>query len=113
MTNSLFFNSQHSPIGAFASFTLGERVAKGGLAVELGKPADQNIWVGLEKPEGGFACLPFFDAVADETRRYDVSGNGVQRGPLLQTFADAEISRGKSCRQSDVKRRLTNSPTVA
>ncbi|HEY8967299.1 MAG TPA: glycoside hydrolase family 52 protein, partial [Candidatus Methylacidiphilales bacterium] len=55
-----FFNAQHSPIGAFASFTLGAKGAKGGLGLELGKPADQNIYIGVEEEgqPGRFACLP-------------------------------------------------------
>ena len=46
--NEIFFNAHHSPMGAFASFTLGCRGAKGGLGLELSKPADQNIFIGLE-----------------------------------------------------------------
>jgi len=91
--DSLFYNTQHSPIGAFASFTLGAKGAKGGLGVELGKPADQNVFVGLEKPEGGFDCLPFFDAVADESLRFDVSASAAAREPVLALFGEHEISR--------------------
>jgi hypothetical protein len=47
MTSNIFFNTQHSPIGAFASFTLGSKGAKGGLGLELGKPADQNVFIGI------------------------------------------------------------------
>ena len=43
-SKSIFYNAHHSPIGAFASFTLGYKGAKGGLGLELGKPADQNIY---------------------------------------------------------------------
>ena len=67
MPTSLFYNTQHSPIGAFASFTLGAKGARGGLAMELGKPADQNIYIGLEDTDGEtFSCLPFYEAAADE-----------------------------------------------
>jgi hypothetical protein len=89
----IFYNSQHSPIGAFASFTLGEKGARGGLAVELGKPADQNIFVGLENADGKFECLPFFDAVEDESRRFDVLAGTAKRSPLLSQFEDSRISR--------------------
>jgi hypothetical protein len=71
-----FFNAHHSPIGAFASFTLGTEGAKGGLGLELGKPADQDVYLGLETREGGtFQALPFFgssDAGEEERLRYEV-----------------------------------------
>ena len=74
--NTPYFNAQHSPIGAFASFTLGMPGAKGGLGLELGKPADQNVYIGLETRAGGsYEALPFFqadDAADEERRRYEV-----------------------------------------
>ncbi len=71
-----FYNVQHSPIGAFASFTLGCIGAKGGLAVEMGKPADQNVFIGLESPEPNhFDALPFFEGADDEAKRYDVEAD--------------------------------------
>ncbi len=74
--NTPFFNAHHSPIGAFASFTLGMPGAKGGLGLELGKPADQSVYIGLETRAGGsYEALPFFqadDAADEERRRYEV-----------------------------------------
>jgi len=71
-----FFNAHHSPIGAFATFTLGSQGAKGGLGLELGRPADQDVYIGLETRGGGtFEALPFFgnaDAGDEERRRYEV-----------------------------------------
>ncbi|MCL1112817.1 MULTISPECIES: glycoside hydrolase family 52 protein [Shewanella] len=56
-----FFNAHHSPIGAFASFTLGFPGAKGGIGQELGKPANQNIYIGLQDiAKNEFTALPFF-----------------------------------------------------
>ena len=76
MPISPFFNAHHAPVGAFASFTLGAPGASGGLGLELGKPADQNIFVALETREGGaFEALPFFkadDAAEEERLRYEV-----------------------------------------
>ncbi len=92
--NSLYYNTQHSPIGAFASFTLGARGAKGGLAMELGKPADQNVFIGLEDEKGGtFSCLPFFDAVVDESKRFDVSASGERKRSVLRAYKDKAIAR--------------------
>lgn len=69
----IFFNTHHSPMGAFASFTLGFKGAKGGLGAEMTKPADQNIFIGLEtKRKNVFEALPFSDSTADEKKRFDV-----------------------------------------
>jgi hypothetical protein len=89
-----FYNTQHSPIGAFASFTLGARGAKGGLAIELGKPADQNVFIGLEDPAGGtFTCLPFFDGIVDESIRFNLEAIGASKGSVLRACEDSEITR--------------------
>jgi xylan 1,4-beta-xylosidase len=70
---NIFFNAHHAPIGAFSSFTLGFRGASGGLGLELGAPANQNVYIGLEQKEGGYyEVLPFFKGMEDESKRYDV-----------------------------------------
>ncbi|MBE7680051.1 glycoside hydrolase family 52 protein [Paenibacillus sp. P13VS] len=115
-SKSIFYNAHHSPIGAFASFTLGYKGAKGGLGLELGKPADQNIYIGLQSREGEhYEALPFFEATEDESVRYDVEKldnieNGIEEGgesqvqsqphtstrskrPLIAAFRDEEITR--------------------
>jgi len=91
-----FFNAHHSPIGAFASFTLGFRGAKGGLGLELGKPADQNVYIGLETEKGNvYEALPFFEAGADESRRYDVEKRSEEESasPAIVPFAASDIRR--------------------
>lgn len=115
MTNHNY-NAHHSPIGAFASFTLGFRGASGGLGLELGGPANQNIYIGVEDEERTFHLLPFFDGAAgsEEALRYDVEGtaapehgehpdaglhvghdeNGAARKPVsLATIAASNITR--------------------
>ncbi|MFP4540859.1 MAG: glycoside hydrolase family 52 protein [Opitutales bacterium] len=56
------FNAHHSPVGAFASFTLGQPGASGGFGLELGDPARQSLYIGAERREqpGTFEALPFF-----------------------------------------------------
>src|SRR5579862_964278 len=70
----IFFNAHHAPIGAFASFTLGFPGAKGGLGLELGAPANQNVFIGLQSRDGThFDALPFYaGATGDHARRYEV-----------------------------------------
>ncbi len=43
-----FFNANHSPIGAYASFTLGYPKASGGPSMETGRPADTNVYIGVQ-----------------------------------------------------------------
>jgi xylan 1,4-beta-xylosidase len=67
------YNAHHAPLGAFASFTLGLRGAQGGLGLELGGPANQNFFIGVEDENRTVHLLPFFGASGeDEARRYDV-----------------------------------------
>ena len=91
-----FFNAHHSPIGAFASFTLGFKGAKGGLGLELGRPADQDVYIGLEAREGGrFEALPFYNpGHQGEFSAYDLEGNSHRENKLeIAPFADAAITR--------------------
>jgi hypothetical protein len=65
--NNYFFNAHHSPIGAFSSFTLGYPGSKGGLGLELAKPADQNVYIGLQSRDGKYyEALPFYDPNAED-----------------------------------------------
>ncbi|MEO1235758.1 MAG: glycoside hydrolase family 52 protein, partial [Planctomycetota bacterium] len=70
---NLFYNVQHSPIGAFASFTLGHKGPKGGLGIQQGQPAEEPVYVGLESREDAnrFDALPFYDGkAASEAERF-------------------------------------------
>lgn len=80
---TLNYNAHHSPIGAFASFTLGLKGASGGLGLELGGPANQNIYIGLETQPGKFAMLPFYEGQnQDEAARYDVEAQAIEAGEI-------------------------------
>ncbi|WP_248930341.1 glycoside hydrolase family 52 protein [Paenibacillus hamazuiensis] len=74
MPTNMFFNAHHSPIGAFASFTLGFPGSGGGLDLELGRSPRQNVYIGVESPdrEGIYEALPFFASQDDESKRYDI-----------------------------------------
>lgn len=94
MTSENFFNAHHSPVGAFASFTLGYPGAKGGLGLELGGPANESIFVGLENARGGgYQALPFFESSADSSKRYDVDSNAVLKQGRVKPFPQKQISR--------------------
>lgn len=81
MKSATWINVQHAPVGAFASFTLGCPGPTGGLGLELGGPARESIFIGVERADGnGYDALPFFGSSADSARRYDVSADA----PLKQ-----------------------------
>ena len=68
LAGSINFNAQHSPMGAFMSFTCGNFGSGGGIGVEIGRPANQNIYIGVKR--GGrraanpIKCLPFVRGIA-------------------------------------------------
>jgi hypothetical protein len=65
------FNAQHSPMGAFMSFTCGHFGAGGGIGMEIGRPADQNLSVGVKHGDrrsvAPIVCLPFTHGSAAAT----------------------------------------------
>ncbi len=91
---NIFFNAHHSPVGAFASFTLGFPGAKGGLGLELGGPANESVFVGLEKASGkGYEALPFFASSADSAKRYDVGSDAQLKQGRVSAFPAKKIGR--------------------
>lgn len=89
-----FFNAHHSPIGAFASLTLGFPGPSGGLGLELGGPPKESVFIGLENPSGkGFKALPFFGSSADSEKRYDVAADAPLQQGLVRPFPKNRIRR--------------------
>ncbi|WP_341675819.1 glycoside hydrolase family 52 protein [Niveibacterium sp. SC-1] len=92
-----FFNTQHSPIGAHASFTLGYPGAKGGLDLEICSAPDQSFVVALESASepGLFEALPFCEAPDDSERArfMEITGDTRERGARLRIFEQAEVRR--------------------
>ncbi|MEC0167678.1 glycoside hydrolase family 52 protein [Paenibacillus graminis] len=97
MPKNQFYNAHHSPIGAFASFTLGFKGAAGGFDLEAGKPPRQNIFIGLARKDGnGYDTLPFHEQGGDdESKRYDIENPdpNPDKPRILHPFADEEITR--------------------
>jgi xylan 1,4-beta-xylosidase len=106
----LFFNAHHSPIGAFATFTLGQAGAAGGFGLEIGKPADHDIFIGIEEAASSgsseFRMLPFYEdggprssasSESTERSRYEVGGGSHSGKPRdyarLRPYGAAEIRR--------------------
>jgi hypothetical protein len=65
------FHAQHSPLGAFASLTCGLGGARGGLGLELGRPANHDLYVGVKSgprvSDDPIRCLPFHAGAAEDT----------------------------------------------
>lgn len=96
MPQTPFYNAHHSPVGAFATFTLGFKGQSGGFGLELAGPACENVYLGLEASDrpGTFQTLPFYETSASAAQDYDVEGHGEVTIPdALETFSDAEIQR--------------------
>ncbi|KAI8799628.1 xylan 1,4-beta-xylosidase [Cladochytrium replicatum] len=97
-----FFNAHHSPVGAFASFTLGAKGPSGGMAQMVGRPPNHNVYVGIQKgpsPKAGapgwkFQALPFYATEGDDIMaNYTGSVEGLPTTSCLQQFHSDEISR--------------------
>ncbi len=60
----LSFNAQHSPMGAFMSFTCGNYGTRGGIGLQIGQPGDQEVFVGFKDGDrysgATLKCLPFY-----------------------------------------------------
>lgn len=92
MTN--FFNACHAPIGAHSSFTLGCLGRNGGLGLEKGGPADENVYIGLESRSGnGYDAFPFFEGAEDESWRYDHAKKKLKQEPFVKSISHASIKR--------------------
>jgi hypothetical protein len=83
MVRNHFFNAHHSPMGAFASFTLGYPGRSGGFDIEQGRPPEQNIYVGLQELGSyQFRALPFYE-----------EEEGASGDNLISTFPLENIQR--------------------
>jgi hypothetical protein len=65
----LGFNAQHSPMGAFMSFTCGNFGTRGGIGLQIGQPGDQEVFIGFKDgdrySDATLKCLPFYTAAVN------------------------------------------------
>ena len=68
LTCPITFNAQHSPMGAFMSFTCGNVGTRGGIGLQIGQPADQEVFIGVidgdRYSDATLKCLPFYVGAA-------------------------------------------------
>lgn len=96
MPDQIFFNAHHSPIGSFASFTMGCPGAKGGFDLERAQPPKEDLYIGLEEQEGGvYQMLPFYGTGEDESKRFDVekADDYASNPSVIRMFGRQEIAR--------------------
>ena len=95
------FNAQHSPMGAFMSFTCGNPGTKGGIGLQIGQPADQEVFVGLidgdRYADAPLQSLPFYiGAVSKAAEAFTAEQAGPSEAnvrPDAVPFALGEIER--------------------
>ncbi len=89
------YNAFHSPIGAHSSFTLGCTGRNGGLGVELGGPAGDNVFIGSMGLESKRCEMFPFDESSDCDRERYVEDAGKEPGRQVEVrdFKPAAIKR--------------------
>jgi hypothetical protein len=93
--SNLFFNTHHAPIGAHASLTLGFPGGKGGLDLELCRPADQSVLVALESAAQPnlFEALPFTELPDLEARKRFVNEEVTAHLADVVLFGQDQVQR--------------------
>lgn len=96
---NISFNAQHAPIGAFFSFTCGHFGTKGGFGLQVGRPGDQDLFIGVKDgdrfSDAPLKVLPFYEgADNDESARYDVEKrSAAKQKPGLIPLGRKDITR--------------------
>ncbi|GAA0554501.1 hypothetical protein FHS83_001754 [Rhizomicrobium palustre] len=101
LSGPIGFNAQHSPMGAFMSFTCGNPGTKGGIGLQIGQPADQEVFIGLidgdRYADATLKCLPFYvGAASNAAEAFMVEQAGPSEAnvrPDAEPFAENEIKR--------------------
>src|SRR5208282_6443379 len=95
------FNAQHSPMGAFMSFTCGNFGTRGGVGLQIGQPANQDIYIGVKDGDRRSSapprCLPFYQVAShDAASAFLVEQAGPEQQNLkeqVQSFRPEQIRR--------------------
>jgi hypothetical protein len=101
LSGPIGFNAQHSPMGAFMSFTCGNPGTRGGIGLQIGLPADQEVFIGVidgdRYADATLKCLPFYiGAASTAAEAFTVEQAGPSEAnvrPDAEPFADSEIKR--------------------
>lgn len=101
MSGPITFNAQHSPMGAFMSFTCGNPGTRGGIGLQIGQPGDQEVFIGVidgdRYADATLKCLPFYIGAASSAHEaFMVEQAGPSEAnvrPDAEPFAEGEIKR--------------------
>jgi hypothetical protein len=94
MTPSTSYHTQHAPLGAFASFTIGRHGARGGFGQSLAGPAHQNVFIGYRpSAEPTWRLLPFFDAGPQRGAEAFTGEAGANVAPSRRALRADEFTR--------------------
>ena len=101
LSTHIGFNAQHSPMGAFMSFTCGNPGTKGGIGLQIGAPADQEVFIGVidgdRFADVPLQCLPFYiGAASTAVEAFTAETAGPSEAnvrPDAVAFAAKEIER--------------------
>lgn len=98
LTGPIGFNAQHSPMGAFMSFTCGNPGTKGGIGLQIGQPADQEVFIGVidgdRYADAPLKCLPFYvGAASTAVEAFTAGPSEANVRPDAVPFTDKEITR--------------------
>src|SRR3954466_13028531 len=90
------FNAQHAPMGAFMSFTCGQFGTGGGIGLEIGRPANQNLYIGIKtgdrRSPAALRCLPFARGV-DKPQAPGEEHYSVEHAPPAPATSGVECYR--------------------
>jgi hypothetical protein len=93
------FYAHHSPLGAFASFSLGRYEKPGGFGLELSGPATQDVYIALARPGRGVEAFPFYvGSIAGGAEAYTGSPDSADSAESptpyrWRNFREPEITR--------------------
>lgn len=95
------FNAQHSPMGAFMSFTCGNTGTRGGIGLQIGQPGDQELYIGFKDGDRysgeSIRSLPFYagaDSKAEDAFLVEQAGPSEKNvRPDVVPFRQDEIER--------------------
>jgi xylan 1,4-beta-xylosidase len=93
------FNAHHSPVGAYLTFTCGHHGTRGGLAAQLGKPANQDLFIGYKNSDRytrtPLQVLPFFNGAdkIDPLTAFTLEQSRRNDPERFSPFTDAQLTR--------------------
>lgn len=82
------FHSQHSPFGAFASFTLGLLDSPGGFGQSLSGPAAQNLYIGYRTQDAStpWRLLPYYKRTPSQEGNFQEIKEEFAAGPGVEAL---------------------------